>query len=503
MDEHLLRRNALSRRSSRDRAARGARTSATERIARTASAAVLLSVAGLAACTGSGAGVQGTPGSVGLRDPYFPRLGNGGYDVRHYGLKLDYDPRTGRLEGTAELTANATQDLTAFHLDLSGMRVEGVTVDGAEAAVNRAGTELTVRPRRDIGKGAEFRTVVRYSGLPQTITDADGSKEGWLRGPRGDALALGEPVGSMAWFPGNHHPADKAAYDVTVTVPEGYEAICNGEPVGRSPGRSAGDPGGRRTDDGRTAFGWRSAEPMASYLVTLAVGDFRTTASRTSAGLPVVTAVDPAVEKASAKLLGKLPRIVEWGAEQFGPYPFSSTGAIVVPAGEVGYALETQTRPVFPLDQFDEATLVHEVAHQWYGNSVTPASWQDVWLSESFATYAEWMWLEESEGTPVQESFEDAFADKENWAFAPAEPPRAEDLFEAPVYGRGAMVLHKVRQAVGDAVFFEIVRGWAQEYRHANASTEDFTDYVEERSGKDLTAVWGVWLHGDGKPRTP
>ncbi|MGN9795515.1 M1 family metallopeptidase [Streptomyces sp. OZ13] len=469
MDPHLSRRPALLR----------------------TALALLLVAAAAMGCSGDGAGVRGTPGAAGLRDPYFPRLGNGGYDVRHYGLTLGYDPRDGRLRGTAELTALATQDLSAFHLDLRGMTVERVTVDGAEAAVNRAGTELTVRPRRDIDKGAEFRTVVRYTGVPQTVTDADGSKEGWLRAADGDALAVGQPVGSMAWFPGNHHPADKAAYDITVTVPDGYEAVSNGEPAGE------------RTKGGRTVFTWRSEEPMASFLVLLAVGDFRTATTRTAAGLPVVTAVDPAATEQSAALLRRLPRIVEWGTEKFGPYPFSSAGAVVVPAGEVGYALETQSRPVFPLDRFDEETLVHELAHQWFGNSVTPASWRDIWLSESFATYAEWMWLAEAGDTPVRESFEDAFADQENWAFAPAVPPRAEDIFAAPVYGRGAMVLHKLREAVGDDVFFKIARGWARKYRHANASTGDFTAYAEARSGKDLTELWKVWLYGDDKPRSP
>lgn len=451
--------------------------------------ALLLVAAAATGCAGGG--VRGTPGAAGLRDPYFPRLGNGGYDVRHYGLDLRYDPRSGRLHGTAELTARATQDLSAFHLDLRGMTVKSVTVDGAEAAANRAGTEVTVRPRRDIGKGAEFRAVVRYAGVPQTVTDADSSEEGWLRAPGGDALGVGEPVGSMAWFPGNHHPADKAAYDITVTVPDGYEAVSNGESAGR------------RSKGGRTAFTWRSEEPMASYLALLAIGDFRVATTRTAAGLPVVTAVDPAAAERSSALLRRIPRIVEWGTEKFGPYPFSSAGAVVVPAGEVEYALETQTRPVFPLDRFDEETVVHELAHQWFGNSVTPATWRDIWLSESFATYAEWMWLAEAGTTPVRVSFEEAFADEENWAFAPAVPPRAEDIFAAPVYGRGAMVLHKLREAVGDDVFFRIVRGWTRTHRHANASTADFTAYAEARSGKDLTDLWKVWLYGDGKPEEP
>ncbi|MFF8845728.1 M1 family metallopeptidase [Streptomyces sp. NPDC015127] len=444
----------------------------------------------LAGCTAGSAGVQGEPGAAGVRDPYFPRLGNGGYDVQHYGLALDYDPATGRLAGTAEITARATQDLSAFHLDLRGLTVESATVDGRRAAANRAGDELTVRPRQDIVDGARFRTVIRYSGVPQAVTDSDDAHEGWLRTPAG-AIAVGEPSGSMAWFPGNHHPADKATYDIAVTVPKGVQAVSNGERTGE------------RTTGARTTHSWRSAEPMASYLATLAVGDLRVTTSRTASGLPVVTAVDPKAAKASADLLAELPDYVDWCVRQFGPYPFASAGAIVVPSERIGYALETQTRPVFPLDQFDEATLVHELAHQWFGNSVTPASWQDIWLNESFATYAEWMWREDFEDVAVEDSFEAAYEDDANWAFPPAEPPGPDDLFAAPVYGRGAMVLHQVRAAVGDDAFFGIVRGWAAEHRHGNASTDDFTAYAEERSGKDLAEVWDVWLYGDGRPAGP
>ncbi|MCX4824006.1 M1 family metallopeptidase [Streptomyces sp. NBC_01142] len=457
-----------------------------------APAAALLLLTG---CTDGATGVQGKPGAAGVRDPYFPKLGNGGYDVQHYALTLDVDPDTGRLKGTAEITARATQDLSAFNLDLHGMTVDGATVDGEKAAANRAGDELTLRPHRDLDKGRTFRTVVRYSGVPKTITDDDDTEEGWLKTADG-ALAVGEPTGSMAWFPGNHHPSDKATYDITVTVPKELEAISNGELKSRRT-KSEGAKGER------TTFAWHTGEPMASYLATLAIGDYRVKASRTPAGLPVLTAADPAVAGRSAALLARIPEIMEWGTENFGPYPFSSTGAIVVPDGEVGYALETQNRPVFPEGQFDTETLVHELAHQWYGNSVTPESWKDMWLNEGFATYAEWIWAEDFEDVPAQKSFDKEFAKADNWAFPPADPPTAADISESPVYGRGAMVLHKVRQAVGDDAFYEILQGWAKKNRHANASTDDFTAYVEEKAGKDLTGLWDTWLYGKDKPEQP
>ncbi|MEU0336580.1 M1 family metallopeptidase [Streptomyces sp. NPDC006193] len=449
----------------------------------------LLALAG----AGCGGGVRGTPGGPGVRDPYFPKAGNGGYDVGHYALALDYTPASRRLTGTAVLTARATQDLSAFDLDLAGLHVDSVTVEGEDARWSRSGRELTVRPADHLGKGETFRTTVRYSGVPRTLTDPDGAEEGWL--PTADgALALGEPVGSMAWFPGNHHPSDKAAYDITVTVPEGLQAVSNGELVDRT------------TEGGRTAYHWHSAQPMASYLATVAVGHYTVTRASGPHGLPVVTAVDPTQAKASAAVLAKIPAILDWEEYNFGPYPFSSAGVVVDRPGDAGYALETQTRPVVPADQLDTATLVHELAHQWFGDSVTPASWRDMWLNESFATYAEWLYEEDHGGRSAEETFTRLYeGDHEAlWAFPPAKPSGAAHISDSPVYQRGAMVLHRIRQTVGDDAFYDIVQGWAAAHRHGTASTADFTAFVERQApDEDFTGIWKDWLYGDGKPHRP
>ncbi|MEW2397764.1 M1 family metallopeptidase [Streptomyces sp. NPDC046862] len=459
-------------------------------------AALLAFVLTLSACAGCDAAKSG---ATGLRDPYFPKMGNGGYDVTHYGLTLDYDPDGNHLRGTAVITARATQDLDAFDLDLKGLHVKSVTVEGTKARWDRAGQELTVHPKGDLDKGETFRTTVRYSGSPGTITDPDGSEEGWLRTGDG-ALALGEPTGSMAWYPGNHHPSDKATYDLAVTVPEGLQAVSNGELKNES------------TRKGHTTFAWHTAEPMASYVTTLAIGTYRTEASTTDGGLPVYVAVDPSQAKPSRKVLAKIPEVMTWAEETFGPYPFSSTGAIVDRPDDAEYALETQNRPVFP-GAPDTETLVHELAHQWYGNSVTPRTWRDMWLNEGFATYAEWLWQEEHGGETAQEIFDalydgdyyqDRTDDEDIWSFPPGKPSGAAHISDSPVYERGAMVLHKIRQKVGDDTFRELLRGWATAHRHANADTDEFTAYVEKLApDEDFDGIWDEWLYGEGKPAKP
>ncbi|MBL1081831.1 M1 family metallopeptidase [Streptomyces actinomycinicus] len=442
--------------------------------------------------TGCDGGVRGTPGGSGVRDPYFPKAGNGGYDVGHYALTLDYTPAGRRLTGTAVITARATQDLSAFDLDLTGLHVDSVTVDGKDARWNRAGQELTVRPHDDLRKGETFRTAVRYSGTPQTLTDPDGAEEGWL--PTADgALALGEPVGSMAWFPGNAHPSDKAAYDITVTVPKGLQAVSNGELSDRS------------DEGGRTAYHWHTAQPMASYVATVAIGHYDIGRATGPHGLPVLTAVDPEQAGASAKVLAKIPGILDWEETNFGPYPFSSSGAIVDRPKDAGYALETQNRPVFP-GAPETSTLVHELAHQWYGNSVTPESWRDMWLNEGFATYAEWLYAEDHGGPSARQTFTEHYEDDDAdiWAFPPAKPSGAAHISDSPVYVRGAMVLQKIRQKTGDDTFHDIIRGWAASHRHGTVNTAEFTAYVEKAApGLDFSEIWRDWLYGDGRPAHP
>ncbi|MEU6127209.1 M1 family metallopeptidase [Streptomyces sp. NPDC047123] len=442
-----------------------------------------------AACTSSSP--RGSAGATGVEDHLFPSLGNGGYDVSHYTLTLDYTPEGNRLKGTAVVTARATQDLSRLSLDFAGLHVRHADIDGSAARVGRKKNKLTLTPAETVARGETFRATVRYDGVPEVFTAADGGEEGWIETDDGVA-ALGEPTGSMTWFPGNHHPSDKATYDIDVTVPSDYTAVSNGTlRETRKRGR-------------RTTFRWHNAEPMASYVATVVTGVFDVTTGRTDGGLPVYTAVDPDEADGPVDVAELVPEVVDWAGKRFGRYPFSSAGAVVDHLPDLGYALETQTKPYFE-EAPDTRLVVHELAHQWFGNSVTPRAWQDMWLNEGFATYAEWLWDEEHGHRSAQRTFE-AFYDGTHpesegiWDFPPADPPDATRVSDSPVYGRGAMTLHRLRRTVGDRTFFAIVRAWTSEHRHGNADTEQFIALCEKTSKKDLSDLFQAWLFSPDKP---
>jgi len=433
-----------------------------------------------------------TFGAPGVGDPYFPLAGNGGYHVAHYDLTLRYDPGSRHLNGKAVITARATQRLSRFDLDLNGLKVTGLTVDHAKAEYRRYGQELIVTPRHTLRKGERFQVKVTYAGEPAPVTDPDGSLDGWIPTDDG-AFVAGEPQGAMTWFPGNNHPKDKSSYDFTITVPEGRTAVANGVLLGQ------------RTKNGKTTFRWRQKEPMAAYLATATVGKFQVNQYTTRDGIKVYDAVDPREAVAAKPVLKKLPSVLEWESKLFGPYPYRAAGAIVDHAPNVGYALETQTRPVYDRAP-DLSTLVHESAHQWFGDSVSLTSWKEIWLNEGFATYAEWLYSEQHGGESAQDAFDELYerpASDGLWAFPPADPGSGANIFGTPVYARGAMTLQVLRRAVGDRTFFRILRAWAAEHRYGHGTTPQFEHLAERLSGKNLDALFHTWLYTAGKPNKP
>jgi aminopeptidase N len=427
-------------------------------------------------------------GSPGVGDPFFPTAGNGGYHFARYDAALSYGPGSGTLSARVKIFATAAQALRRFNLDFRGPAISSVRVGGRVAAFRRRGGELMVRPAQPLAAGAPFRVVVRYRGEPGVVRDPDGSQEGWIRTGDG-AFVVGEPLGTTAWLPCNNHPTDKALFTFRITVPASVKAVSNGRLV------QVLRRGQRRT------WVWRVSEPMASYLATVNIGRGRLIRDAID-GIPAWTFVDPAQEQGAAPVLDRLGEILRFQRRLYGPYPFDSIGAIVDDA-DVGYALETQTRPVF--DHAPTlALLVHEIAHQWFGNSVSPRSWPNIWLNEGFATYAEWLWTERHGGPSARQAFNALYASPasrtELWEPPPARPDSARNLFADSIYLRGAMALHALRERVGDRAFFRVLRRWARTHRYSTAGTGQFIALAERVSGRRLDRLFQRWLYEPGKP---
>ena len=327
------------------------------------------------------------------------------------------------------------------------------------------------------------------------MTDPDGSKEGWIR-TRDGAVALGEPLGSTAWFPCNNHPTDKASFEVTLRTPRPAVGISNGELVDRV----------RR---GRhTVTRWRQDEPMATYLAVVAIGRFQIDRARV-AGIPYLGAlhVDPSAERRSARLLrSRTKRAHLMLADVAGQYPFSATGGIVDPSS-VGYALETQARPYYPSIPSTDL-VVHELAHQWYGDSVSPAEWDEIWLNEGFATYMEWLYEERSGGRSAERQFDLLHAahgagDGGFWNPPPAAVPGPEKLFAESVYDRGAMALQVLREELGDADFFDLLAQWASGNEYGTVDTDDLRALIQSYTAGPVPPLFEDWLTQPGKQPDP
>src|SRR5262245_2567418 len=451
-------------------------------------AALSMAVFGLAMAGPTASAVAFEPGPPGLGDPFFPNAGNGGYDVTHYSLTLAYEPSTNLLSGTAEITATATMNLSRFDLDLRGFSISRLLVDGQDASFTRDGQELVIAPKSGLKSGTVFTVVVDYAGTPAVVTDPDQSIEGWVPTDDG-AFVVGEPQGSPAWYPANDNPRDKATFDFAINVPAGLTAMANGVLVSNA------------TASGRTTWVWHESDPMAPYLATATLGRFDLSVSTTPTGVPSYVAVDPQLAK--GQVLGKLPAVVDFFTTLYGPYPFNAVGAIVDSAKVVGYSLETQTKPVF--DRMpDETTLVHELSHMWFGDSVTLTTWPDMWLHEGFATWSEWIWSEHQGNKSAAQQFKQLYSTPAQntafWTPPPGAPGTPVLLFNGTIYSRGAMTLEALREKIGDASFFTLLRTWATQHRYGNVTTAQFIDLAEQVSGIDLGPFFDVWLFQPDKP---
>jgi aminopeptidase N len=433
------------------------------------------------------------PGADRSGDPYLPEHGNGGYRTRHYDLDLDYRIATNRLTGKATITAVATHGLSRFSLDLAGLRVGRVLVDGAAAKFSHAGHKLHVRPARAVPVDAEFRVEVRYAGRPRPITGRWGDI-GWDELADG-VLVASQPVGAPSWFPCNDRPADKASYRIAVTAATPYTVIATGKLADR------------RRSASTTAWVYDLPEPTPAYLVSVQIGRYEQVDLYTRP--PAQRAAVPArLRQRFAHDFGRQGEMMQALRRFFGPYPFGEY-AVVVTDDDLDDPIEAQGMSIFGANHVDgrrthERLVVHELAHQWFGNSLTVADWRHIWLNEGFATYAEWLWSGVSGGPPVE-------ALARMWharlAARPADlrvaDPGVARMFDERLYKRGALTLHVLRREMGDERFFRTLRSWVAEHRHGTVTTPAFVALAERHAGRPLADLFGAWLYAAPLPDLP
>ncbi len=452
-----------------------------------------------------------SPGAAGIGDRLFPKLGNGGYDVRNYDVALNYAtaaPSQG-IDGTVTITAKATQALSRFDLDFAGDSVGSVSVDGRPATFSRSGQELVITPNQPLPKGKSFGvTVANYTAHPNLPSETNILNNAFIITPDGSAT-LAEPSGAHVFLPSNDHPRDKATFTFRFDVPAGETAVADG------------DLQSQATANGRSQFVYRESRPMATYLIQLAVGSYKVIDRGVKDRVHFRDVVSPRLEPL---LADKLPVEVDqlaWLKARLGAYPFNSYGSFVIDAA-IGASLETQTLSIFDRQVFQGSlklwptTMLHETSHQWMGDSVSPRTWSDVWLNEGHATYYEWSYgAEHGDLRPaagVSDTFEGAMkyyygqGDFYRQKIEPVAKPKNgsfRQLFSSQQYAGGALVLYALRRKVGDATFRKIERTWVSRYAGKSASTADYIALASKVAGKHLGPFLHDWLYGTKTPPMP
>ncbi len=458
-----------------------------------------------------------SPGAAGLGDRLFPQLGNGGYDVQHYDLDLRYatSAPSQSIDGTVTILARATQDLSRFDLDFAGQSVGAISVNGTPAKFRRDDEDLVITPKTALRDGALFVvTVSHFIAVPTIANPEDGATTAFFVHSSGSATA-GQPNWTHVFLPSNDHPRDKASFDIRFDVPAGQTAVANGIKLAQW------------TDRGRSHFVYVQRQPMATELIQLAVGQYDVTNLGFHNGVFLRDVTSKPITARIQPLLGVTPSQLDWMQARVGGYPFDLYGSLVVEA-DLGFALETQTLELMDTSWFDEftqdtwdPTLLHEMSHMWFGDSVAPYAWSDLWLNEGHASWYEFLYAEEkgflegdTEGYPDDSGYADfddlmkaVYAHGDQWRAedGPVALPTSEDtLFAYQRYHGGALVLYALRQKIGAAAFQRIERAYVDRFKDRSVSTDDYIALAAQVSGRpDVVPFLRDWVYGTKTPPMP
>jgi len=468
-------------------------------------AGVLAAVLLTAACS-SGGGSSSRPAPTSGPAGYYRTPVDRGYDVTHYDIRLRYRPRSGRVDATTAVTATATRLLTRMVLDLHGLRLGPTRLDPGNGKPSepvrrrRDGDQLTLTLPDAVPRGTSFTVSIGYHGVPRPVSDPTGppgeGELGWQRLPNGDVYVVSEPIGARTWFPSNDQPGDKATFTVRVEVPVGLTVASNGQWLG-----------GGAHGPGTNTFHWHMSHPMATYLATVVIAAMREQRGASPGGVSIRNYFPNATVEAGISSFARTGEMIDYFSSIISRYPFGEYGVAVVPT-DLGYALENQTMSVFGrdmlgTDQEAQLTVAHELAHQWFGDSVGIERWSDIWLNEAFANYFQYVWMAHADPTfDLDRTMANLRAERAG-ELGPILDPGPRGTFSSAIYERGALAVHALRRTIGDPAFFTVVRRWTTEHRYGIGTTGQFITLVEEVTGRPLGTFFDAWLRAKTVPPLP
>jgi aminopeptidase N len=434
-------------------------------------------------------------------DPFFPTFGNLGIDVQHYDIGLDVDPVSGRIIGQTYLVVQAKDRLSSFSLDLHALKVSHVKIDGRPVAFSQANDKLTVKGFGALKKGRVFAVTVNYAGVPDPLPDPtvgpdDGLYLGWFK-YQNSTYVVSEPVGASTFFPANDDLTDKATYSFRLTVPKGYTAVANGAPNGR------GDRGVKNQ------FRWSMRQPMEAWLATVHVNKFSVAKARTANGIPVRTYYPAGVPASHVEVYQKPTEMIPFYEKLIGPYPFQSYGSAVSQDPILYYFLETQAMSTLPAETDpanlpDEGIIAHELIHQWIGNSVSVARWEDLWFAEGLATYFEVLWPNRDDPAAFDAAMRAIYDDVAARNVGPAVVDAPDQLFTSRTYERGGSAMYALQLQIGQQKFFDFLKQFLRENRNGTITSRDFINAAVRITGdKAVGPLLEAWLYDPPVPALP
>ncbi|PRB77053.1 peptidase M1 [Arthrobacter sp. MYb214] len=428
-----------------------------------------------------------------ILDEYTKHHGSPTYTVEHYDLSLVIKLASNLLDGRAMLRIRALEDINEVALNLSGLKIIKATCQGRKVPVAKKHHRMVVSLPAVVKAGERVELNLRYAGSPQAENGLWGEL-GWEELTDG-ILVSGQPVGASTWYPCNDHPSHKSSYRFEISADAGYRVVANGQLVDH------------RRSASRETWVYEQREPMASYLATVQIG--RYSQIPFDEGGHLVAYSVPGTEVPVRGAFAKQTAMAELFERKFGPYPFESYKIVVVD-DELEIPLEAQGLSIFGKNHLSlqweaQRLIAHEFAHQWFGNSLTPGRWKDIWLNEGFACFSEWVYSEEAQVMALDERARHA------WAMLEGLPqdfmvgdPGPQDMFDDRVYKRGALALYALMRRLGETDFYTMLRQWTATHQHSTVSTQEFADLLGHYApAEEIQDILDAWLFSEALPPFP